>query len=297
MMRYSQVVLLCCRAGVHVFGHLGARGVFVVAAAQTAGSRLGRGAGICRLGTGSCNALLDIPLQEGMPVYKIAIAGASTLLGKELKDALSDSPLAAASFVLLDENEALGQLDQVGDEVTFVQRDRCGCLRPRGLHVFLRLGGSDAEALEAGAAGRLDGAGSLRRAGSGDGRAGARAVARRRKRPARICLRRRWFRRTPRHWRWRLLMERLQQTRAGAIGRGHGAGAGQRVWPRGHGRAASADGESAQLSDVAAGHLRRAGGLQSAFRAGRKRHHQPERRRGAGAPALCRAGRRSLACP
>jgi len=54
-------------------------------------------------------------------LYKIAIAGASTLLGKELKESLSDSPLAAASFVLLDEQEALGQLDQVGDEVTFVQ--------------------------------------------------------------------------------------------------------------------------------------------------------------------------------
>jgi aspartate-semialdehyde dehydrogenase len=54
-------------------------------------------------------------------VYKIAIAGASTLLGKELKDALSDSPLAAASFVLLDDADAQGQLDQVGDEITFVQ--------------------------------------------------------------------------------------------------------------------------------------------------------------------------------
>jgi aspartate-semialdehyde dehydrogenase len=56
-----------------------------------------------------------------MPVYKIAIAGASTLLGRELKEALSESPLAVASFVLLDEEEAQGQLDQVGDEVTFVQ--------------------------------------------------------------------------------------------------------------------------------------------------------------------------------
>jgi aspartate-semialdehyde dehydrogenase len=54
-------------------------------------------------------------------VYKIAIAGASTLVGKELKDALSDSPLAASNFVLLDKDEALGQLDEVGDEVTFVQ--------------------------------------------------------------------------------------------------------------------------------------------------------------------------------
>jgi aspartate-semialdehyde dehydrogenase len=56
-----------------------------------------------------------------MPVYKIAIAGASTLLGRELKDVISESPLAAASFVLLDEEEAKGQLDQVGDEVTFIQ--------------------------------------------------------------------------------------------------------------------------------------------------------------------------------
>jgi len=53
-------------------------------------------------------------------VYKIAIVGASTLLGRELKDALSESPLAGATFVLLDEAEAQGQLDQVGDEVTVV---------------------------------------------------------------------------------------------------------------------------------------------------------------------------------
>jgi len=54
-------------------------------------------------------------------VYKIAIAGASTLLGRELKEALSESSLSAASFFLLDEEEVQGQLDQVGDEATFVQ--------------------------------------------------------------------------------------------------------------------------------------------------------------------------------
>jgi len=54
-------------------------------------------------------------------VYKIAIAGASSLLGRELKDALSESTLAAANFVLLDDEQAKGQLDQVGDEVTIVQ--------------------------------------------------------------------------------------------------------------------------------------------------------------------------------
>jgi aspartate-semialdehyde dehydrogenase len=54
-------------------------------------------------------------------VYKIAIAGAASLLGRELKDTISESPLAAASFVLLDDEQAQGQLDQVGDEVTFIQ--------------------------------------------------------------------------------------------------------------------------------------------------------------------------------
>ena len=56
-----------------------------------------------------------------MLVYKIAIAGASSLLGRELKEAVSESPLAASTFTLLDEGEAQGQLDQVGDEVTFIQ--------------------------------------------------------------------------------------------------------------------------------------------------------------------------------
>ncbi len=53
-------------------------------------------------------------------MYKIAIAGASTLLGRELKDALSESPLAAARMTLLDEESARGQLDRVGEEVTVV---------------------------------------------------------------------------------------------------------------------------------------------------------------------------------
>jgi aspartate-semialdehyde dehydrogenase len=56
-----------------------------------------------------------------MPVYKIAIAGASTLVGRELKEVLSESPLASANFSLFDEEEAQGKLDQVGDEVTFIQ--------------------------------------------------------------------------------------------------------------------------------------------------------------------------------
>lgn len=54
-------------------------------------------------------------------MYKIAIAGASTLLGRELKEVLSESPLDSAGFTLLDEENAQGQLDQVGDEATFIK--------------------------------------------------------------------------------------------------------------------------------------------------------------------------------
>jgi len=54
-------------------------------------------------------------------VYQIAIVGASTLLGKELKEALTESPLASSNVLLLDEDDALGQLDQVGDEIAFIQ--------------------------------------------------------------------------------------------------------------------------------------------------------------------------------
>jgi aspartate-semialdehyde dehydrogenase len=56
-----------------------------------------------------------------MSVFKIAIVGASTLLGKELKEALEESPLAASSFMLLDEDEVKGRLDNIGDEATFLQ--------------------------------------------------------------------------------------------------------------------------------------------------------------------------------
>lgn len=54
-------------------------------------------------------------------MYKIAIAGASSLLGKELKDTITDSSLATSSVALVDESEGMGQLDQLGDEVTIVQ--------------------------------------------------------------------------------------------------------------------------------------------------------------------------------
>jgi aspartate-semialdehyde dehydrogenase len=54
--------------------------------------------------------------------YRIAIVGAASLRGKELNEALGESPFAAADFVLMDDQEAIGQLEAVGDEVTFIQQ-------------------------------------------------------------------------------------------------------------------------------------------------------------------------------
>jgi aspartate-semialdehyde dehydrogenase len=54
--------------------------------------------------------------------YRIAIVGAASLRGKELNEALSESSLSTASFLLMDDESAMGQLESVGDEVTFVQR-------------------------------------------------------------------------------------------------------------------------------------------------------------------------------
>ncbi len=54
--------------------------------------------------------------------YKIAIIGAATIRGKELNEALAESPFAGANFSLLDDESQLGQLEAVGDEVTFIQR-------------------------------------------------------------------------------------------------------------------------------------------------------------------------------
>lgn len=54
-------------------------------------------------------------------MYKIAIAGASSLLGRELKDALGESAFETTGMVLLDSAPGHGKLEQVGDEIAIVQ--------------------------------------------------------------------------------------------------------------------------------------------------------------------------------
>lgn len=55
-------------------------------------------------------------------IYRIAIVGASSLAGKELSDALSESAFAASSFTLLDEDRVNGQIAAAGDEISFIQK-------------------------------------------------------------------------------------------------------------------------------------------------------------------------------
>jgi aspartate-semialdehyde dehydrogenase len=53
--------------------------------------------------------------------FRIAIVGASTLKGRELKETLDDLNFPAIDVKLLDDDESLGQLESVGEEATFIQ--------------------------------------------------------------------------------------------------------------------------------------------------------------------------------
>ena len=54
-------------------------------------------------------------------LFHVAIVGAATLKGRELKDVLSDRNFPAQDTRLLDDEESLGQLEAVGEEPTFIQ--------------------------------------------------------------------------------------------------------------------------------------------------------------------------------
>jgi len=56
--------------------------------------------------------------------YRVAIVGAASIKGKEVAEVLNDRNFPSAQVKLLDDDEALGQLENVGDEVTFIQKVR-----------------------------------------------------------------------------------------------------------------------------------------------------------------------------
>src|SRR5260221_14500790 len=59
--------------------------------------------------------------QKSASLFRVAIVGATTLKGKELKEVLEERNFPAMDIKLLDDDESLGQLDRVQDEATFVQ--------------------------------------------------------------------------------------------------------------------------------------------------------------------------------
>ena len=54
-------------------------------------------------------------------MFRVAIVGAASLKGRELKEVLSDRNFPSQDVRLLDDDESLGQLEAVGEEPTFIQ--------------------------------------------------------------------------------------------------------------------------------------------------------------------------------
>ena len=67
--------------------------------------------------------LTSAPLSRGK-LYRAAIVGAASLKGKEVAELLNERNFPAADIRLLDDDESLGQLEAMGDEISFIQRVR-----------------------------------------------------------------------------------------------------------------------------------------------------------------------------
>ena len=64
------------------------------------------------------------PDLRGTNLYRVAIVGAATLMGKEIAEMLRDRNFPAVDVRLLDDDESLGRLEAVGDEMSFIQSVR-----------------------------------------------------------------------------------------------------------------------------------------------------------------------------
>jgi aspartate-semialdehyde dehydrogenase len=64
------------------------------------------------------------PVSARGNLYRAAIVGAASLKGKEVAEMLNDRNFPAADIRLLDDDESLGQLEAMGDEISFIQRVR-----------------------------------------------------------------------------------------------------------------------------------------------------------------------------
>src|SRR5437773_4034157 len=69
-------------------------------------------------------ALAHTEPMRGGNFYRLAIVGAGTLKGKEVAEVLSDRNFPSLDIKLLDDDESLGQLETLKDEITFIQSVR-----------------------------------------------------------------------------------------------------------------------------------------------------------------------------
>jgi aspartate-semialdehyde dehydrogenase len=75
----------------------------------------------------SSNVKTGVPHAEparGANLYRVAIVGAGALKGKDVAEVLSDRNFPSLDVKLLDDDESLGQLEPVGDEISFIQSAR-----------------------------------------------------------------------------------------------------------------------------------------------------------------------------
>src|SRR5437762_14248107 len=56
--------------------------------------------------------------------YRVAIVGAASLKGKEVAEVLDERNFPSSEVKLLDDDQSLGQLEAVKDEITFIQSVR-----------------------------------------------------------------------------------------------------------------------------------------------------------------------------
>jgi aspartate-semialdehyde dehydrogenase len=62
--------------------------------------------------------------ERGTALYRVAIVGAASLKGKEVAEVLNDRNFPSSDVKLLDDDESLGQLETVREEITFIQSVR-----------------------------------------------------------------------------------------------------------------------------------------------------------------------------
>jgi aspartate-semialdehyde dehydrogenase len=74
----------------------------------------------------SNSKLATAPADSARPgsLYRVAIVGAASIKGKEVAEVLSDRNFPSLDVKLLDDDESLGQLETVHDEISFIQSVR-----------------------------------------------------------------------------------------------------------------------------------------------------------------------------